>query len=270
MPQGFFPAVGNGVYPLSTRDPRTTETPQRTADLAVQGTILPGVEYVMAALQQVWPRLIFPAGDIPVDARSPQFCPTGWRRGGTSPGGASLGGTPGGNYFVGVPELKLHDAAPQRIIWEPPGEGEEERIPPQTIGYYKDAATAMLPQLHSPQTSATEEHFRQLGAYASPQINLRVIPMKCHIWGLDWGDTETLLHWVESVFTSCFQGTLNGQWLCGPSGWIRDEKASHGLHAVTVCRLVAPIVYPYMGEREAVAASLRFSGAAPNTVVVEE
>mgnify|MGYP000057603489 CR=1 FL=1 len=91
------------LYPPSTTDPALSPTPAKTTRLNTRGTILPGVQLVMATLQALYPRRIFPADS----QGEPALCPIGWRRGGTSPGGAALGNpnTPGGgNYFVGADE----------------------------------------------------------------------------------------------------------------------------------------------------------------------
>lgn len=249
-------------YPPTTRDPATTATPERTTRLNTRGTILPSIEYCMYTLQQLYPRRIFPAGDAAATAREPQLDPVGWRRGGTSPSGASLGGTPGGNYFVGSPDKYIRDAAPQRIIWEPPAPGEEEWGPPQQHGYFVDPSTQQLPQLRTPPSPENQQQYREMGDRASAPFATRIIPMRVHLWGSDYDDTEELIHWFASAVQVCFNGTLNNQWLHGPGGWT-DEKDSRGLHYELVVRFAAPVMYPYWAEREATAASLRLSGAAP-------
>lgn len=245
-------------------------TPERTAALNSRGTIVPAVGYIMYVLQAIYPRRIFPdVGGTQDQQRRPVICPIGWRRGGTSPSGASLGGTPGGNYFIGSPERPLNDSAPQRIIWEPPGVGEEEWAPPQQMGPYKDVLTTPQPDLLIPQSPITGDQYRQMDGFATGQIATRIIPMRAHIWGNDFDDTEELTHWLGSAAQVCFNGNTSvaGVPLLGPSGWAEDEKGSRGLHQVLTIRLAAPIHFPYWAEREAVAAALRFSGAAPNTVV---
>lgn len=48
------------LYPPSTTNPADSATPQRTIALDTRGTILPGVNLVMANLQKLYPRRIFP------------------------------------------------------------------------------------------------------------------------------------------------------------------------------------------------------------------
>lgn len=254
------------IYPPSTTDPAATATPQRTTVLNTRGTIVPGIQYCMSTLQQLYPRRIFPADGGIDEQRQPVIDPAGWRRGGTSPSGASLGGTPGGSYFIGTPEKFLNDAVPQRIIWEPPGIGEEDWIAPQQIGPYVDASTQQLPNLLIPANPATPPQYRQMGNFAAASFATRVIPMRVHLWGSDWSDTEELVHWFASAFQICFNGNINDQALLGPGGWVDDEKTTRGLHYVLTARFAAPIHYPYFGERPMTAAALRFDGAAPDSV----
>ncbi len=260
------------IYPPSTTDPATSPTPNRTTVLNTRGTIVLGVDYVMATLQAIFPRRIFPDTGTIDQQRTPIICPVGWRRGGTSPSGASLGGTPGGNYWIGVAEKYINEAAPQRIVWEPPGRDEEEWAPPQQMGPYKDPSTQQLPQLLTPQSPTTGDYYRQMGDMATAQFATRIIPMHVHIWGNDWSDTEEVLHWFASAVQICFNGNTSvaGVPLIGPGGWADDEKGTRGLHYVLTVRFAAPVHYPYWAEREAMAASLRLSGAAPNTVVEGE
>lgn len=259
------------LYPPGTTDPNTSPTPQRTTRLNTRGTILPGIQYVMYVLQQIYPRRIFPDAGTVDQQRTPTLCPIGWRRGGTSGSGASLGGTPGGNYFVGgwSNEKYINEAAPQRIIWEYPGPGEEEWAPPQQMGPYKDVLTTTRPQLLTPQSPTTADEYRQMGEMATAQFATRVIPMTARIWGNDSDDSEELAHWLGASVQVCFNGNLAvaGFPLLGPGGWEEDWKGTRGLHYVLTVRFAAPIHFPYWAEREAVAAALRFSGAAPNTVV---
>ena len=259
------------IYPPSTTDPATTPTPQKTTRLNTRGTIIPGVQLVMATLQSLYPRRIFPADN----GGNPALCPVGWVRGGTSPGGAALGNPnapagQGGNYFVGAPEIYVGNSAPQRIVWEPPGDGEEEWQPCQIVGPYIDQSTQPLPDLLIPQTSSTSQHYRQMGGFAAAQFAVRVIPMRVHVWGNDEDDTEELAHWVASAFQTCFNGSINDVPLIGPSGWPPDEKGSRGLHWVCVMRFAAPVHYPMWGERAMAAARLRVTGQAPNKLVEGE
>lgn len=257
-------------YPPSTTDPLTLATPQRTTRLNSRGTIIPGIEFVMATLQGLYPRRIFPASGSQDCMRTPTLCPTGWRRGGTSPGGASLGGTPGGNYFVGHPEKVIGESSPQRIIWDLPSVGEEEWLPNQQVGPYVDHAIQPLSDLLVPATPSTPEHYRQMGSFAAASFAIRVIPMQVYLWGNDYDDTEELVHWFASAFQTCFNGTINGMGLLGPGGWVDDEKGTRGLHYVLTARFAAPIHYPYFGERAMSSASLRISGAAPYREGAEE
>lgn len=258
-------------YPPAPSAPATA-TPQRTAALDNRGTILPGIQYVMYVLQAIYPRRIFPNTGTADAQHQPVLCPVGWRRGGTSASGASLGGTPGGNYFVGFPEKVVNDAAPQRIIWEPPGVDQEEWAPPQQMGPYKDVLTTPQPDLLLPQSPVTGDQYRQMDGFASAQLATRIIPMRVHLWSNDWSDAEELVHWFAAAVQVCFNGNTSvaGMPLLGPGGWAEDEKGSRGLHYVLTVRFAAPIHFPYWAEREAIAAALRFSGAAPNTVVSGE
>lgn len=257
------------LYPPSTTNPADSATPERTVALNTRGSIIPGIQYTMQVLQNLYPRRIFPNAGTIDQQHQPVIDPNGWRRGGTSPSGASLGGTPGGSYFVGSPERFISEAAPQRIVWEPPGPGEEDWTIPQQIGPFVDPSTRQLPDLLIPQSPTTGAQYRQMGGFASGQFATRVIPMKVHIWGNDWSDTEELVHWFGSAFQTCFNGTLGvaNVPLLGPGGWVEDEKGSRGLHYVLIARLTAPIHFPYFGEREALSATLSVVGAAPYTVV---
>jgi hypothetical protein len=256
-------------YPPANADPAVSSTPTRTTILNTRGSVIPGADYVMTVLQQLYPRRIFPDTGTADQQRMPVIDPAGWQRGGTSPAGASLGGTPGGNWFVGSAERYLNDAAPQRIIWEPPGPGEEDWAPPQQMGPYKDPAIVPLPQLFTPQSPVTEEQFRQMAEMATGQLATRIIPMKVHLWGSDWSDTEELVHWFGSACQVCFNGNTSvaGFPLLGPGGWVEDPKGTRGIHYVLTVRLTAPVHYPYYAEVVARSAYLRLSGAAPNTVL---
>lgn len=240
------------TYPPSTTDPAASATPERTVELNTRGTIINSIQQVMATLQEIFPRRHYPADSD----RRPVLDPQGWVRGGTSPGGASLGGS-GGNYFIGVPELVIGNSAPQRIVWEPPDEGEEDWMANQQVGPFVDPSTAMLPQLLTPQSPATDAVRRQMGGFAAAQFATRVIPFKVHIWDNDW-TAEELVHWFASAFQMTFNGNINGTSLLGPGGWARDEKGSRGLHYVLTARLCAPVHYVYFGEREALSARLGF------------
>ena len=259
------------LYPPSTTNPADSATPERTIALDTRGTILPGVNLVMANLQKLYPRRIFPDTGPVTQQRLQQLCPVGWRRGGTSPSGASLGGTPGGNYFVGNPEKFLNDAAPQRIVWELPGPGEEDWAIPQMMGPFVDPSVRPLPQLLTPQDPQTGAQYRQMGQFASAPFATRVIPMKIHCWGNDLDDAEELAHWVGAAVQVSFNGNLGiaGVPLLGPSGWVEDEKGTRGIHWVVTARFAAPVHYPYFGEREALAVGLSVVGAAPYKVVTE-
>lgn len=257
------------LYPPSTTNPADSATPERTVNLGTRGTIIPGVQLVMANLQKLYPRRIFPDTGTVATQRLPVLCPVGWRRGGTSPSGASLGGTPGGNYFVGNPERFINEAAPQRIVWELPGPGEEDWVVPQMMGPFVDSSTLQLPNLLIPQTPETGAQYRQMGGFASAPFATRVIPMKVHCWGNDVDDTEELLHWLGCAAQVSFNGNLGvaGVPLLGPSGFADDEKGTRGLHQTLIVRFAAPVHYPYFGEREALSATLSVTGAAPYTVV---
>lgn len=240
------------TYPPSTTDPSQSATPERTVELNTRGTVINGIQQVMATLQEIFPRRYYPAdGD-----RRPVIDPKGWQRGGTSPGGASLGGD-GGNYFVGYPEMVIGNSMPQRIIWEPPGEGEEEWLPNQQVGPFVDPSTSAAPQLLTPQSPATDRVYRQMGISAAAQFATRVIPFKVHIWDNDWTSDE-LIHWFASAFQMTFNGNLNGTALWGPGGYVQDEKGSRGLHYVLTVRFVAPVHYIYFGERPMQSATLGF------------
>ena len=259
------------LYPPSTTDPANSATPERTTVLNTRGSIVPGVQYVMSVLQTLYPRRIFPDAGTADQQRQPIIDPLGWRRGGTSPSGASLGGAPGGNYFIGSAERYISEAAPQRIIWEPPGPGDEEWTLPQQIGPFVDPRTQQLPNLLTPQSPTTGQQYRQMGNFASGQFATRVIPMRVHIWGNDWSDAEELVHWFGSAFQVCFNGNLgvSNIPLLGPGGWVEDDKGSRGLHYILTARFAAPVHYPYFGEREALAVGLSVVGAAPYKVVTE-
>ena len=257
-------------YPPSTTNPLDTATPQRTTRLNTRGTSLNGIQQVMAQLQELYPRRIFPDDGNIDEARTPVPDPLGWRRGGTSPSGASLGGSPGGSYFVGYPEQFIGSAAPQRIVWEPPGVGEEEYVPSITVGPYVDAATQPLPSLLTAQGPLSDEHYRQMGQYAAAPFLLRLIPWRVHIWGNDWDDEDELIHWFLSSAQVVLNGSIPNQYPVRPGGYVPDEKGTRGLHYVCSVVFAAPIHYPYFGERVMVGAALRRSGAAPFSVVAEE
>ncbi len=255
-------------YPPATSDPANTGTPQRTTILNTRGTIVPAIDFIMTVLQDLYPRRIYPNTGTIDQQRMPVIAPEGWQRGGTSPSGASLGGTPGGNYFIGSAEKYINEAAPQRVIWELPGPSEEEWAPPQQMGPYKDPAIVPLPQLLTPQSPVTAEQFRQMGEMATGQFATRIIPMKAHLWCNDYPDEE-FVHWFGAACQVCFNGNTSvaGYPLLGPGGWVEDPKGSRGIHYIVTVRFAAPIHYPYYAEVVARSAYLRLSGAAPNTVV---
>jgi len=261
------------VYPPSTTDPAATATPERTTRLNTRGTIIPAIQYCMSVLQQLYPRRIFPdAGNID-QQRTPVLDPLGWRRGGTSASGASLGGTPGGNYWVASNNEKIIlDAAPQRIVWEYPGPGQEEWVGPQQLGPFKDPLIVPAPQLLTPQSPVTDEQYRQMAEMSTAQFATRVIPMTARLWGNDSDDSEELIHWFAASVQVCFNGNLAvaGYNLLGPGGWEDDWKGTRGLHYALTVRFAAPIHYPYYAEVVARSAYLRLSGAAPNTVLPNE
>lgn len=255
------------IYPPSTTNPADTATPTRTTALNTRGTILVGIQATMEALQQLYPRRIFPTNPVLDQSRLPEVDPLGWRRGGTSPAGASLGGTPGGSYFVGSAEKWLLDAAPQRIVWEPPQVGEELLMPLSMVGPYKDPRVQQLPNLLTPLNPATPEHFRYMGAMAAAQWALRIIPMRVHLWASDFDDCDELVHWFAAAVQTSFNGNINGMDVFTPGGYRDIDKDTRGIHYECTVRFAAPLHYPYFAEVEAKAAALRFSGAAPDTVV---
>lgn len=241
-------------YPPSTGSPDVGATPTRTRRLNSRGTVVPAVELAMATLQAIHPRRIFPADGRPDENNVPTFCPVGWLRGGTSPGGADVGGPKHGNYFVGNDYRKVASASPQRIVWVPT---RDDWGPPAAYGAVADPSIADLPELKTPMTPATEEAYRTHSHLAAVPWASRTINLDAHVWGSDFDDTEELVHWLASAWQLCFQGTAGDTPIVGPGEWIEDEKGTRGLHYVLSCRVGAPVVFPPYLEIVATQAVLR-------------
>lgn len=120
-----------------------TPPSSRQIQISQRGAIVRGVDIVMQTLQDLFPRRVFPK----IDGDRSQILGDAWRRGGTSPGGASFSGPPDspefanvstGNYFVGWANEKTDACEPQRIVWTPPDVGQERFLPPQSSGFMLD------------------------------------------------------------------------------------------------------------------------------------
>jgi hypothetical protein len=272
-----FPMPTTPLYPPGTNDPALSATPQRTTVLNTRGTMIPCIDAIMAELQVLYPRRIFPAEGTVDQARQPVIDPVGWRRGGTSPSGADLGAPSQASYFIGWNEQFINAAAPQRIVWEPPEDGAEEILPGQQLGPFIDRLLNPRPDLLVPASPVTQDYYRQMGEMAAAPWGLRVIPMRAHLWANDWSDSEELIHWFAGAVQNCLNGTINGSWNWQPGGYARGadsndgavSKASRGVQYVCTVRLPMPLHYPYFREVEARQALLRFDGAAPYSVVSE-
>lgn len=235
----------------------TTEA--ASARLRTRGTIVPGCDLIMAVLQVLHPRRMFPADNL----REPVLDPKGWQRGGTSPGGAAPGGVEAGrgNYFIGDPELAGEAPPPQRVIWQPPGEGGESYAPHATTGYVMDRATDPgLPTMTIPRNPEADLTYREMATHATAAIYSRIIPMQAHVWGHDWDDTEELVHWLASAAVTAFNGNAMNVPIVGGGGWVKDEKGTRGLHYVLTINLAAPIVYPVYDEVKMREAIFRVTG----------
>jgi len=248
------------AYPPSTADLAASRTPERTARLNTRGAILPAVEFVMHTLQAIFPRRVW----LPDNDRLPTLCPIGWRRGGTSPGGADVGGPKGGSYFVGSAEEAVGVGAPQRMIWVPQ---RADWAPATSVGSIPDVAPQEAPPLLVPGTPANRSIYRAHEGQAAAPFASRLISFAVHVWGNDLDDTEELVGWLGAAVQVCFQGTTNGEPLLGPEEWVPDPKGSRGIHCVLGVRFGAPVFFPPDGEAAAREVYLRLSGQAPHVVV---
>lgn len=229
--------------------------------------IIAGVDLIMRALQSIQPRLYFQALDHG-GQDSPAFevreDPLGWVRGvSTSPGGAPLAAQSvvdssdplfRGNYFIGAPESFLQGPPPQRIVWEPPGEDEEVWGPPDAVGPRVDLQPwpeEAPPDTPWPISPAEMREYAQMGGGVVPQnMSTWLIPMRAHIWGMDYDDTWTLAHNLQAATYTVFNGctAVNGAPICPSGGWPKDQRATAGLHYVQRVNLCTSIVL-YWGQR---------------------
>lgn len=121
-----------------------SEPTERQVQISQRGCIVPTVDLIMSALQAMYPRRVFPKD--PLSGDRVQAIGDPWRRGGTSPSGASFSGpttgrTSTGNYFIGAAESKNDVGESQKIVWTPPTFGQEQFGAPQSVGYIVDAVT---------------------------------------------------------------------------------------------------------------------------------
>lgn len=286
------------------------EPTNRQIQISQRGVVVRGVDLIMACLQELFPRRVFPKMQ---DSDRYQVLGDPWRRGGTSPGGASFAGpvdlgptvtgaTAGnGNYFIGWPDDKTDAVEPQRIVWTPPDVGQERFGPAQMSGFMVDestdpgAAVALRPMRHDeiaalpgqpgPWLSTNDPIYdaqtnrlqREVGLpgrgsaqqpipgttygsgrrimaapYVTAFARTRIVPMTAKIWGSDWDDSEELLMWLSCAAETVYQGTLAHMALpvVDHGGWVRDEKASRGMHYELVINLCCPIIWPPLAERE--------------------
>lgn len=243
--------------------PPNSANPQTVA-LIAESPEIQAIDRVMGTLQDIHPRIVWQAqahGDPSQPAFIPCIDPVGWVRGrATSPGGAPLadpraGDTiSSGSYFIGAPEVFLQSPPPQRVVWEPPGEGEESAGPEDAAGPLIDGTPQ--PESGGPvspwpwvpgmgQLTPSHPAYTQMGGQVVPSVFMTwLMPWRAHVWGLDYGDTRQLVSCLQAAIYTVFAGTTgqNNVWQTPTGGWATDEKASMGLHYVLNVNFVIAIV----------------------------
>lgn len=282
----------------------------RQIEIAQRGVIVRGVDLVMATLQELFPRRVFPKGE---DGDRRPILGEPWRRGGTTPGGASFSGPVDhpegfqnlttGNYFIGTAEQYVDAGEPHRVVWTPPAPGQERFSPATAAGFIVTQAEPGKPGFLRPATQqeiAAHEYHSQMGrlqrdvgrALPNPPfpvpgvtpggaavpgapggfmttpivpafVRNRIVPMTAHIWGNDWDDTEEIVLWLSCAAETVFQGTIPGVGIVESGGWVRDEKATRGLHYQLVVNFSCPIVWPPMKQAALLGASVSTAIAEP-------
>jgi len=190
------------------------------------------IDRVMAMLTRIAPAKRF-------DRNSGQIVRSSWQRGGTSPAGNEMNATHNrpdlANYFVGAKYQKTDLAAPQRIVWMPPGPGQERLGPPDKLGWTADEVVAgALPR-----------------AYRA--IATRLSPWTVEMWARDHDDAIELGNWLMAAYHMVNAGRtiLGGQLNPVDSlGWVPDESLQDGVKWQCVLWFAWPVVVPYLATRE--------------------
>lgn len=258
----------------------------RQVQLATRGTIVRGVDLVMAELQSRFPRRQY----LKLNGEGERVAVEGepWRRGGTSPSGANMAGpiedgavpsAGAGNYFIGWPEMKTDVSMPHRAIWTPPGPGEERYTDPQQYGFVVDEVTATEVILRPPTlqdttgityqsrvggTQPAPEPVELRGSFSGPippgrrmggryvaaAVATRIIPMRVTLWCADIDDAEELGGHLAGAAETVWQGAAIGVRIVESSGFLPDEKGTNGIHYRFTVNFAAPVVWAPLAEAE--------------------
>jgi hypothetical protein len=255
------PPPGRPIPPPSL-NPQTVELIRASPEIAA-------IDRIMGTLQNFYPRLLFVASDYAgpdAPVTTPTIDPVGWVRGkSTSPGGAPLTDVAAsdtlvsGSYFIGAPEVYLNSPPPQRVVWEPPAEGEESMIPADATGPAYDTLPQPVsggpvnpwpwePYIGAP-TPGNPTGYTQMGGAEIPVVfGNWLMPWRAHVWGSDFGDTRQLVLALQGAVQLVFGGCtgLSNSWATPVGGWATDVKGSRGLHYVLTVNIVIPVVIPVL------------------------
>ena len=251
------------------------------------------VDLVMSMLQDRFPR----QGSVQVSGGGWERLGVSaepWRRGGTSPGGASFAGpigadgqVPGvgqGNYFIGTAEQKVGVGMPHRAIWTLPPPGRERYLQAQTAGFVVDQTSAtevvlrparpddfaaytsrvggdtplgVRTEVQGPFDGPPQPLRRMGGRMVAAQVRTRVIPMTVTLWCADIDDMDELASHLAGAAETMWQGACDQVPIVESGGTLPDDKGTNGLHHQMVINFFAPVVWAPMLERELLGFNVR-------------